>query len=270
MDLIIQLLTDPGGFVAAHQLLLAQIGVNALLALSIYAGLASGVLSLASVGFMAIGAYVSVLLEAHLQMPFALAAAIGTLAAGAVALPIGIASLRLSGIFLAIATLGFAQVVVAVILNLPITGEGRGQLNLDADTSLLPAYISLAVITYVLWRLGKGRIGQAWAAVREDSVAAAAHGVNVFAYELLAFITGSLLAGYTGALDAHLNFFIDPSQYPFTRVVSALIFTVVGGTFNVFGPIVGAAVLTTLPEIARFAKDYRDAVDGVVLLAVIL
>lgn len=272
MDFFIQLITDPIGFYSAHQLLISQIGINALLTLSMYVTLNCGLLTLANVGFMAIGAYVSVLLGLDLHLPFLLTLFVGGIAAALVSLPIGLPVLRLSGIFLAIATIGFGQVVVGAILNIPITGEGQGVTNLTADPGAAIIYIALALMVtmFVLWRLGGSRLGQAWAAIREDAVAAAAHGINVARYRLLAFILGAFIAGCAGGLDAHLNFFIDPSEYQFTRVVGVLVFAVVGGFTNVIGPVVGATLLTSLPEILRFAKDYRDTINGVVLIAVIL
>ena len=272
MDFFIQLLTDPLGFYSAHQLLISQIGINALLTLSMYVTLNCGLLTLANVGFMAIGAYTSVLLGLDLHLPVLLTLLVGGTAAALVSVPIGLPVLRLSGVFLAIATIGFGQVVVGAILNIPITGEGQGLTNVAADPGAAIVYIALALVVtmFVLWRLGGSRLGQAWAAIREDSVAAAAHGINVARYRLLAFILGAFIAGCAGGLDANLNFFIDPSEYQFTRVVGVLVFAVVGGFTNVIGPVVGATLLTSLPEILRFAKDYRDTINGLVLIAVIL
>ncbi|HEV1997825.1 MAG TPA: branched-chain amino acid ABC transporter permease [Candidatus Dormibacteraeota bacterium] len=270
MDFFIQMVTDPVTFYNAHQLLLAQVGINALLTLSMFVTLNCGLLTLANVGFMAVGGYTSVLLGMNAHVPFPVAVVIGALAAGALALPIGLPVLRLSGIFLAIATIGFGQVVVSAILNIPATGEGVGLTNVTADPSVVPIFTSLLVLLYVLWRLGGSRLGQAWAAIREDSVAAEAQGINVPRYRLMAFVVGAVLAGYAGGLDAHLNFFISPSEYQFTRVIGILVFAVTGGTSTVLGPVVGAGLLTTLPEILRFARDYRDSINGLVLVAVIL
>ena len=270
MDFFAQLFTDPVGFYNAHQLLLAQVGINALLTLSMFVTLNCGLLTLANVGFMAIGGYTSVLLGMNGHLPFPAALVLGAIAAGAVALPIGLPVLRLSGIFLAIATIGFGQVVVSAILNIPATGEGVGLTNVTADPGVVPIFTSLLALLYMLWRLGGSRLGQAWAAIREDSVAAEAQGINVPRYRLMAFVLGAILAGYAGGLDAHLNFFISPSEYQFTRVVGILVFAVTGGTSTVLGPVIGAALLTTLPEILRFARDYRDSINGLVLVAVIL
>lgn len=270
MQFFIQLFTDPLGFYRAHQLLLAQLGINALLTLSMYITLRAGMLTLANVGFMAVGAYASVLLHVNGHLPLPVAVLAGALAAGLLAIPIGIPVLRLSGIFLAIATIGFGQVVVGAILNIPITGEGRGLTVPDASSSLLPAYLSLVVIAYVLWRLARTRLGMAWDAVREDALAAEAQGIDVARYRMLAFVLGAVLAGYAGALEAHINFFIDTSLYSFQRVVGVLVFATLGGIGRVAGPVVGSTVLTALPEVIRFAQSYRDALYGVILIALVI
>jgi branched-chain amino acid transport system permease protein len=270
LQFFIQLFSDPLGFYRAHQLLLAQLGINALLTLSMYITLRAGMLTLANVGFMAVGAYVSVLLHVNGHLPLPVAVLAGALAAGLLAIPIGIPVLRLSGIFLAIATIGFGQVVVGAILNIPITGEGRGLTVPDASSSLLPAYLSLVVIAYVLWRLARTRLGMAWDAVREDALAAEAQGIDVARYRMLAFVLGAVLAGYAGALEAHINFFIDTSLYSFQRVVGVLVFATLGGIGRVAGPVVGSTVLTALPEVIRFAQSYRDALYGVILIALVI
>ena len=270
MQFFTQLLSDPLGFYRAHQLLLAQLGINALLTLSMYITLRAGMLTLANVGFMAVGAYVSVLLHVNGNVPLPVAVLAGALAAGLLAIPIGVPVLRLQGIFLAIATIGFGQVVVGAILNIPVTGEGRGLTVPDASSSLLPAYLSLAVVAYVLWRLAGTRLGKAWDAVREDALAAEAQGIDVARYRMLAFVLGAVLAGYAGALEAHINFFIDTSLYSFQRVVGVLVFATLGGIGRVAGPVVGSTILTALPEVIRFAQSYRDALYGVILIALVI
>lgn len=273
MDFFVQLLTDPGLFYSAHQLLIGQMGVNSLLAISIFVTLYSGQLTMANVGFMAIGGYTSVILGLHFHTPFALNALAGCALAAAVGFLIGLPVLRLRGVFLAIATIGFGEALrFGVILNLDITGKGAGLTNTTADIQggLYPILISLAVLAYFFWRLTGTKLGQAWAAIREDALAASSQGINVPAYKMAAFVIGAAVAAYAGALDSHLNFFIDPTEYAFNRAVQVLIFAVVGGFTNVVGPIVGATVLTSLPEIVRSAADYRDVVNGVILIVIII
>jgi len=273
VDFLTQLISDPPGFYQAHQLLVAQCGVNALLAISIWVTLYSGQLTLANVGFMAIGAYTTVILAIHLHAPLVVGAAAGAALAGLVSLLIGLPVLRLRGVFLAIATVGFGEAIrFGVILNLGITGKGQGLTNPGASPSggILPVWLSVAALAWMGWRVTGTKVGQAWAAIREDELAAASQGIDVARSKMYAFVLGGVLAGYAGALDAHLNFFIDPTEYAFNRAVLVLVFAVVGGVATVFGPIVGAVVLALIPEIFRSAASYRDVVDGIVLLVVVI
>jgi branched-chain amino acid transport system permease protein len=273
MDFFVQLFTNPVGFYNQHELLIAQIGINAILAIAIFVTFYSGQLTLANAGFMAIGAYTTVIMSLYLPTPLPLNMLVGTLLAGLVSVLVGLPVLRLRGVFLAIATIGFVEALrLGVILNVPITGEGQGLHNPNADPlgGIVPILISLPILAYLVWRLTRSRLGQAWSAIREDELAASSNGINVPLYKMIAFIISAVLAGYAGALETHINFFVDPTEYGITRTIQILTFAVVGGTTNVFGPIVGAVFLTALPEIVRQFAAYRDVVNGIILILVII
>jgi len=273
MDFFIQLFTDPVLFYNSHELLIAQVGVNSILAISLFVTFYSGQLTLANAGFMAVGAYTTVIMSLYLPLPLPVDILVGTLLAGAVGFLVGLPVLRLRGIFLAIATIGFVEALrLGVILNVPITGEGQGLKNPGADPlgGIVPILVSLPIIAYLVWRLTRAKVGHAWAAIREDELAASSNGINVPLYKMIAFVIGALLAGYAGALETHINFFVDPTEYSVTRAIQILTFAVAGGTTNVLGPIVGALFLTSLPEIIRQASAYRDVVNGVILILVII
>jgi len=274
MDFILQLVSDPVAFYQTHTVLIAQIGINSILAASMFLVLYSGQLSLAAPGFMAVGAYTAVLMGLYWNTPLAVNVLAGTLLAGAVGFLVGLPVLRLRGVFLAIATIGFIEALTeGVILNLPITGEGLGLKNPSADplTGINLVLISLAAVIFIVWRLTKGRLGRAWAAIRQDEVAALSQGIHVARYKMIAFVLSALLAGFAGGLESHLNFFVDPNEYGVTRTVQVLTFAVLGGAGNVFGPVVGALFLTSLPEIVRFPNfDPRDVISGAILIAVII
>jgi branched-chain amino acid transport system permease protein len=273
VDFFIQLFTDPVGFYNQHELLIAQIGINAILAISLFVTFYSGQLTLANAGFMAIGAYTTVIMSLYLPTPLPLNMLVGALLAGLVGVLVGLPVLRLRGVFLAIATIGFVEALrLGVILNVPITGEGQGLKNPTADPlgGIVPILISLPILAYVVWRLTRTRLGQAWSAIREDELAASSNGINVALYKMIAFIIGAVIAGFAGALETHINFFVDPTEYDVTRTIQILTFAVVGGTTNVFGPIVGAVFLTSLPEIVRQFASYRDVVNGTILILVII
>ncbi|TMD85110.1 MAG: branched-chain amino acid ABC transporter permease, partial [Chloroflexi bacterium] len=134
MDFFVQLFTNPVGFYNQHELLIAQIGINAILAIAIFVTFYSGQLTLANAAFMAIGAYTTVLMSLYLPTPLPVNMLAGALLAGLVSVLVGLPVLRLRGVFLAIATIGFVEALrLGVILNVPITGEGQGLHNPAAD-----------------------------------------------------------------------------------------------------------------------------------------
>jgi len=257
-------------FYAAHSALLNQIGINSLLALSVWVTLACGQLSLGNMGFMAIAAYTSVLLVMRAHWPFFGAALTGSCLAAIAGLMLGWPVLRLRGVFLAIATIGFGEIVRIFAVNLNITGGAEGIAGIPPDANTPIIYASLALITFGLWRLTRSRAGRAFAAIAQDEVAASGLGINPSAYKLLAFAIGAFIAGYAGALAAFSSYFISPSDYGFSKAVDMLAWAVVGGMGSVGGPILGAGLLTILPEALRFLGNYRDVVNGVILLLVIV
>ena len=275
MDFFISLFSDPIGFWNSHTLLISQIGINSIVATSMFLVLFSGQLSLAAPAFMAIGAYTSVLMELHLHTPFAFNVVFAVVLAGVVGFLVGLPVLRLRGVFLAIATIGFVEAVrLGVILNLPVTGEGLGLQNPNADPlgGVPIILVSLVVVVFIVWRLTKGRLGNAWAAIRQDEIAALSQGIHISRYKMIAFVLSAVIAAYAGALEAHLNFFVDPgdSQYGVTRAVQILTFAVLGGTGHVLGPVVGATIVTLLPYIFEGAGDYINILAGIFLIAVIV
>jgi len=257
-------------FFRVYQTTIGVIGINALLALSIWITLYAGQLTLGNAAFMAIGAYGAALLGLRAGVPLPLALALGALLSAALALPLGLAVFRLRGVYLAIATIGFGEVVRVVLLTLPFTGKALGLNGIPPITELWHIYLSLAVVAYMLWRIQGSTVGRALAAIREDEMAAASQGIRVRRYKLAAFVAGAVIAAWAGGLSAHLNFSIEPGDFGFTRAVQILVFAVVGGTPSVAGPIFGATLLTALPEILRPLKEYRDIFAGLILMGVII
>jgi branched-chain amino acid transport system permease protein len=275
LDFFISLFSDPVGFWNSHTLLISQIGINGILAVSMFLVLYSGQLSLAAPGFALIGAYTSVLMDLYWHTPFVVNVLAGTLLAGAVGVLVGLPVLRLRGVFLAIATIGFVEALrLGIVLNLPITGEGLGLKNPDASPlgGITPILVSLLVIVFLVWRLTRGRLGNAWSATRQDEIAALSQGIHVARYKLIAFVLSAVLAGYAGALEAHLNFFVDPGDGTFgvTRAVQILTFAVLGGGGSVVGPVVGALIITLLPYVFQAQGIYLNVAIGVFLIAVIV
>ena len=261
-------------FIAIYGSLIDFIGINALLALSLYLTLSAGQLSLGNAAFAGIGGYTAGILTLKFGVPFLVAVLAGSFLAGVVGLLLGLPVLRLRGVFLAIATLAFGEVVRIVVLNLDITGGAQGLVGIPNITTTWGIYLSLAVAGYAVARLRYSRVGWCFESIREDETAAATMGINTTYYKTLAFTLGAILAGFTGALYAHLNYIITPGEFGFSVALNLLIYNIVGGIRVWYGPVLGAALLTALPEILRgtglTAGPIRMAINGLILLLVIL
>lgn len=257
-------------FWSTYNTLVFTVGVHALLALSIWLTLSCGLLSLANAAFMGVGAYVSALLTLHAGWPFAAVLLAGGVAPAMVALIIGAPVLRLSGVYLAMATLAFGEVVRITVLNLEITGGPEGLNGIPLVTEGWHIVLLLALAIYGLARLRRSKVGRAFEAIKEDEIAARLMGIDVDRYKLMAFTLGAFIAGVAGALNAHFTFFISPREYGFENAVDILTMAVLGGTSGLFGPMLGATILALLPELLRSLHDFRSLVNGAILVLVVL
>lgn len=261
-------------FFAVYGSLVNFIGINALLALSLYVTLSAGQLSLGNAAFAGIGGYTAGILTMQFNAPYLLSITSGALLAGVTAVILGLPVLRLRGVFLAMATLSFGEVVRIAAVNLEITGGAQGLVGIPNKTSTWFIYLVLAGAAYFMAKLRRSRIGWCFESIREDETAAAAAGIPTTFYKTLSFTIGAVIAGLAGAMYAHLNFIITPREFGFSAAVELLTFNIVGGTRSWRGPLLGAALLTALPEVLRgvgvAAGPLRMCVNGVVLLLVIL
>lgn len=261
-------------FFAVYGSLINFIGINGLLALSLYITFSAGLLSLGSAAFAAIGGYTAGLLTMKLGAPYAVSLATGSLLAGLMGFIMGLPVLRLKGVFLAMATLAFGEVVRIAAVNLDITGGAQGLVGIPNKTKTWFIYLMLAVVSYFVARLRTSRIGWSFESIREDETAAAAMGVNTTVTKTLAFTIGALIAGLAGAMHAHLSFIITPRDFGFSVAVDLLLFNIIGGTRVWYGPLLGATLLTALPEVLRAtglaAGPLRMFANGLILLLVIL
>jgi branched-chain amino acid transport system permease protein len=255
---------------------------DALLGLSIYLTLYTGMLSLANAGFMAIGAYTSVILMRQLNLPLGIDLLLSMALCGLIAIPIGLPVLRLKDIYLAIATIGFGEVVRILIINfdkLASTLAGynvvltQGAAGITGIPKLIETWqllLFVALTGYFIFRLHRSRFGKAMFAVRQDEHAAANLGINVVYTRVVVFMLSAMLAGAAGFFDAYLARAIRPNDYGFTQAVNILAYAVLGGTSTWAGPIVGGMSLRLLPEVLRFSQQFRGVLTGVVLLIVII
>lgn len=254
----------------AYGSLIYGIGVNAILALSMYLVLALGQLSLGQAAFMGIGAYTGVLLTLHVGLPFPLVLVAAALAPALVAVVIAVPTLRLSGVYLAIATIGLGRVLRIVYLNTEALGGALGINGIPEKSNFWIIYGLLAAFLVLLQLTVRSKIGRAFEAIREDEDAARVMGIDVARYKLTALIGSAALAGVAGALNAHYSYFIGPNEYGFEQAVSILSYAVLGGISTPLGSVLGAFVLTALPEVLRPFHDFRLVFNGLIIVLVVI
>ncbi len=264
--------------------LIIQMTFAALMGLSMYLPLMAGQLSLASPGFYALGGYIAAILSTQqfavergqlfpLEL-LLLEMVIAGVVSGILAVIIGVPSLRLRGIYLALATIAFVEIVRVVPQNLEITGRAVGifgipqpfpgrteflglQVNQQLSYGLI-AFPLLIIVAFAIYRLERSRVGRAFAALREDELAAAAMGINPTYYKVLAFVLGAILAGMVGAISAHFINTWNPRQGVFDRSIEYLAFVIIGGSRTFVGPIMGGLLLTALPEALRALAGFQS------------
>jgi branched-chain amino acid transport system permease protein len=172
------------------------------------------------------------------------------------------------------ATLAFGEVVRLAAVNLDITGGAEGLTGIPNVITTWMIYLVLAVAAYFIAVLRRSRLGWGLLSIREDETAAGSLGINITYYRVVAFVIGAMIAGLAGGMYAHLNYLITPRDYGFFIAVDLLIYNIVGGIGVWYGPILGAAMLTALPEVLRglgvTAGPIRMGINGLILLLVIL
>ncbi|RYF31173.1 MAG: branched-chain amino acid ABC transporter permease [Comamonadaceae bacterium] len=262
-----------------YLLSLACVTVISAVGLNILTGNA-GQISLCHSSFMAIGAYASTLLTIHLGIPFWAAIPCGTALAAFAGLLVGAPAMRLGGIYLALVTLGFLQIVQIGIEEMhAFTGGVRGlavpkaSLHSVALTDYGRYLIVLGYCAVAVWiahNLLASRVGREMNAVRQSSQAAQALGISLQQTKLMAFALSAAYAGAAGGLLAMLVGFLDPMEFGVSSAIRYITYIVVGGIGSLGGSILGAGLLSALPELLRPVKEYGDLVYTLILLGFLL
>ena len=254
--------------------------INTIMAISvnIVCGI-TGQLSLGQAAFMAVGAY-SCIIFTEAGIPMAVSIILAALITAFVGFLIGFPTLKLTGDYLAIVTLGFGEIIRVLLVNFrDITGGANGKrfedpaavkMTLFADVSWIVIISALVLIIILLQNFIRSTYGRAILAVREDETAAASSGIGVFRYKMVGFIIAAFVAGIGGALYAPFISFIKPDLASFNRSIEYLIFVVLGGMGSITGSVIAAFSLTFLQEFLRFLKDYRLLIYPVILILVML
>lgn len=248
--------------------LIAQVCINILMGLSVYVVLSTGQLNLGSAGFMAVGAYTSAMASLN-GIPISGAIVLGVLAAAVTGLLLGIPALRLRGIYLAMATFAFGVVMQSVFLVLPWTGQARG---LIAIPQIVPAvlYTWAAVAVLLLLAVTRSNFWLRVRSIHDDEFAASMSGLNTTTVKVGVFTAGGALAGLAGGLYAHWFVFVEPGAFSIDVSIFAVLYVIFGGRRSMWGAVLGATVLTLLPEFTRALDDWRPAFIGAVLLAILI
>ncbi|WP_043159192.1 branched-chain amino acid ABC transporter permease [Bradyrhizobium sp. Ai1a-2] len=249
--------------------LFAEAGILLLGALSVYIILATGQLSLGNAAFMAIGAYLSSYLTVELGMPVTPALIVSAIAAGIIGVIVGFPALRLKGIYLAMATLGFGEMMRSFFINFAAMG-GSGGFHGMAHISVGYIWAWAGGILVVLILVERSRVWLEMQAVHDDETAAGLVGLNTVAIKVSAFGIGAAVAAISGGLFAHHHVYIEPANFGFERSIDFVLATILGGSTLGLGSLIGAILLVFLPEFLRPIADWRLAAFGTLLILVLL
>jgi branched-chain amino acid transport system permease protein len=232
--------------------------------------LRAGVFSVATAGFAALGAYCTAILvvnHGYSEGP-ALAASLvlGLVASLILSLPLA----RLRGVYQAIATLAFVEIIAALLLYAEdLTGGAVGINRIPRLANTWQLLIAVGIVVYIMYSIGRSGIGRAFDAIRQDETVGAMLGVSIRRYHMLAFVISGAIGGLFGGLHSLLVYSIEPGLFGFDFLATVLTFIVLGGRGSVWGPIIGTAIITALPEIARPLADNRQMAQGALMMVMI-
>lgn len=226
----------------------------------------TGQFSLGHAGFMAIGAYVSAVCTMFFHMPFIVSIIIGAICAGALGLLIGIPTLRLSGDYLAIATLGLGEIIRVCILNIPAIGGASGLTGIPRETTFAWAFFVMLFTLMFIKNFTNSSYGRACIAIRENEIAATSMGVNPTKFKVLAFTLGAMFAGVGGALFSHYFNVAHPSSFTFLKSFDFLTMVVLGGLGSISGSVIGAIFLTLISAVLQDFPEIRMIIYALVMI----
>lgn len=271
---LLTLLVSAGVLNDFYLQILQQIGINIILAvgLNLIVGF-SGQFSLGHAGFMSIGAYAAAIIgsKSATYPAFFAAMVLGALIAGAVALIVGIPTLRLKGDYLAIATLGVSEIIRILIINGgDLTNGAAGILGIPAFTNWQMVYFFVVITTILTINFLRSPIGRATLSVREDEIAAESVGVNTTKIKVIAFVFGAMTASIAGSLQAGFIGSVVPKDYTFINSINVLIIVVFGGLGSMTGTIVAAIVLGILNMVLQNVASIRMIIYSLALILVMI
>jgi len=268
---IFQILLSTGVLDDYIELNIILICINIILALglNLITGF-TGQFSLGHAAFMSIGAYTSAIVTAKLGLPFFVGIMLSGITAALAGIVIGIPTLRLKGDYLAIATLGFGEIVKILALNIDYIGGAIGFNDIPQYANWTWTYGMTVLAVVLIKNFLNSYKGRACIAIREDEIAAEAMGVNTTFYKVLAFAIGAFFAGIAGSLYANYFYFIKPDSFNFMKSIDILVIVVFGGLGSIAGSIIGAIVLSVISLLLQSVSDLRMIVYALVLFGIML
>lgn len=242
----------------------------AVLGMSILTGF-TRLFSFGNAGFMSIGAYATAILTVEYNVNFLLAIILGSLIAGLVAFLLGSLTLRLKGDYFLITCLGFGE-CVRVLFNYTqdLTGGSAGYPGIPNYSSMTFCVLCVVLAFFIAWRFIHSKYGRNLTAVRENELAAEAVGVNAYRAKRMSFTISAIYAGWAGALYGGYLMYIVPSSFNLAKSCELITTTVIGGLGSLTGSVLGAIVVTVLPEIFRSMSNYRMLVYGIAVVLIIM
>jgi len=230
----------------------------------------TGQFSLGHAGFMAVGAYGTAMVVLHTGIHPMIGVFFGGLAAAFAGLLVGLPTLRLTGDYLAVVTLGFNGIILVFIQNTPALGGAAGLTGLPVVTTFGWTFTWVLLGALFIRNLLNSSHGRVFAAVRDNEIALRSLGVDTTRAKVIAFVVGAFWAGVAGGLLSLYRASIFPSQFQFERSIDILAMVVLGGTGSLSGPLLAAAALTALPEVLRPIADYRMIIYSLLLIVTMI
>lgn len=255
------------------QVTIITIGINIILALGLNLIIGfTGQFSLGHAGFMSIGAYCSAIVLA--QMPsmagLFVGMLVGAIVTSVVALIVAIPTLRLRGDYLAIATLGFSEVIRIAIQNMEITGGAAGMSNIPKLTTFPLVFLFIVISVLVIHNFIRSSHGRACVSVREDEIASESMGVNTTKYKTLAFVIGAVLASLAGALYASYFYVLKPTTFGFMKSIDILVIVVFGGMGSLSGSFLAAIVLGLINLVLQNYSEIRMILYALAIIIIMV
>ena len=270
---VVTVLINAGLLGSYYQITLYNICINIILAVSLNLIIGiCGQFSLGHAGFMCIGAYSAAIMVK--SMPnmggFAIGIVIGLIISAIAALIVSIPTQRLRGDYLAIATLGFSEIIRIVVLNMEITNGAAGITGIPQLTSWPLLFIVMVLSIMIVTNFGRSRQGRACISIREDEIASEAMGVNTTKYKTLAFVIGAMLASVAGALYACNFFVIQPDLFNFNKSIDILVMVVFGGMGSITGSLIAAVFIGILNTVLQSFSSIRMIIYGLALVGIMI